>query len=117
MDQHGLNCNDKEMKNRLRKKLHKAEFQELGFSFEIRFKEKGEDAKTFLKEFIELLRSHHLEMGGGWNAEVCGGFVTREKGSVTLEEYHAVKSWLEAKSSDVYGFTIGELRDAWYGWA
>ena len=43
MDQHGLNCNDKEMKKRLRKKLHKAEFQELGFSFEIRFKEKGED--------------------------------------------------------------------------
>ena len=77
MDQHGLNCNDKEMKKRLRKKLHKAEFQELGFSFEIRFEEKGEDAKTFLKEFIELVRSPHLDMVGGWNAVDCCVFVTR----------------------------------------
>ena len=105
------------MKKRLRKKLHKGEFQELGFAFEIKFRENGENVETFLKEFIELLRSHHLEMGGDWNAEACGGFITREKGSITLELQNIIKAWLETKSPDIESFTIGELQDAWYEWA
>ena len=72
------------MKKRLRKKLHRGEFRELGFSFDAKFKTDTEMqvVEAWLQELASLLNSHSLEMGGGWNSNVCGGFITRERGSV-----------------------------------
>ena len=106
------------MKKRLRKKLHKGEFRELGFSFDAKFKA-GTDMKLveeWLQEFAVLLHAHDLEMGGGWNYDVCGGFITRERGSVTAEEQDIVKKWLAEHDQHLDNITVGELKDAWYGW-
>ena len=69
------------MKKRLRKKLHRGEFRELGFSFDAKFKADTEMqvVEAWLQELASLLNSHSLEMGGGWNSNVCGGFITRER--------------------------------------
>lgn len=63
------------MKKRLRKKLHRGEFRELGFSFDAKFKVDTEMqvVEAWLQELASLLNSHSLEMGGGWNSNVCGG--------------------------------------------
>ena len=53
------------MKKRLRKKLHKGEFRELGFSFDAKFKTDTEMqvVEEWLQELAHLLNEHSLEMG------------------------------------------------------
>jgi len=56
------------MKRRLRKKLHKAEFQELGFNLEFDLSET--DNKDFYEKFLdsfisEAIENSGLECGGG----------------------------------------------------
>ena len=106
------------MKKRLRKKLPRGEFRELGFSFDAKFKADTEMqvVETWLQELASLLKSHSLEMGGGWKANVCGGFITRERGSVTPEEQDIVRKWFDEHGQNLESVTVGELKDAWYGW-
>ena len=99
------------MKKRLRKKLHKGEFRELGFSFDAKFK-----TDTEMQVVEEWLNEHSLEMGGGWNSKVCGGFITRECGSVTPEEREIVREWFDEHGQNLESISVGELKDAWYGW-
>lgn len=106
------------MKKRLRKKLHKGEFKELGFSFDAKFKV-DTDLKLveeWLQELAIVLHEQGMEMGGGWNSDVCGGFITRERGSVTPEERKVVEKWLGEHKQHVDQVNVGELKDAWYGW-
>jgi len=105
------------MKRRLRKKLHKAEFQELGFNLE--FDLSKANSKDFFEKFldsflIEAIEDNGLECGGG-GREHQDFFVVRYKGSVSEEQRNAVKEWLE-KQPQVSNIVLGELRDAWYGW-
>ena len=53
------------MKKRLRKKLHRGEFRELGFSFDAKFKTDTEMqvVEEWLQELAHLLNEHSLEMG------------------------------------------------------
>ena len=106
------------MKKRLRKKLHRGEFRELGFSFDAKFKADTEMqvVEAWLQELASLLNSHSLEMGGGWNSNVCGGFITRERGSVTPEEQDIVRKWFDEHGQNLESITVGGLKDAWYGW-
>ena len=55
------------MKKRLRKKLHKGEFQEFGFNLEFDLKETNdEDFDKFLDDFIrDAIEGNGLECGGG----------------------------------------------------
>ena len=55
-------------------------------------------------------------MGGGWNSDVCGGFITRERGSVTPEERDVLKKWFGEHDQHLDNVNVGELKDAWYGW-
>ncbi|OKZ20157.1 MAG: hypothetical protein BHV81_03735 [Butyricimonas synergistica] len=100
------------MKKRLRKKLHRGEFRELGFSFDAKFKADTEMqvVETWLQELASLLNSH------SWNSNVCGGFITRERGSVTPEEQDIVRKWFDEHGQNLESVTVGELKDAWYGW-
>ena len=97
------------MKKRLRKKLHRGEFRELGFSFDAKFKADTEMqvVEAWLQELASLLNSHSLEMGGGWNSNVC---------SVTPEEQDIVRKWFDEHGQNLESVTVGELKDAWYGW-
>ena len=56
------------MKKRLRKKLHKGEFRELGFSFDAKFKTDTEMqvVEEWLQELAHLLNEHSLEFQGMW---------------------------------------------------
>lgn len=105
------------MKKRLRKKLHQGEFKELGFSFEAKFKVDADlkQVEEWLQELAVVLHTHKLEMGGGWNSDVCGGFITRERGSVIPEEREVIKNWMEKNGMHIQELTVGELKDAWYG--
>ena len=53
------------MKKRLRKKLHKGEFKELGFSFDAKFKADTDlgVVEAWLQELAILLHDRGLEMG------------------------------------------------------
>ena len=99
------------MKKRLRKKLHRGEFRELGFSFDAKFKADTEMqvVEAWLQELASLLNAHSLEMGGGWNSNVCGGFITRERGSVTPVEQDIVRKWFEEHGQNLESITVGEL--------
>ena len=63
------------MKKRLRKKLHKGEFRELGFSFDAKFKTDTEMqvVEEWLQELAHLLNEHSLEMHRGCNQKAREG--------------------------------------------
>lgn len=107
------------MKKRLRKKLHKGEFRELGFSFDAKFKTDTEMqvVEEWLQELAHLLNEHSLEMGGGWNSKVCGGFITRERGRRDPRKNgKSVREWFDEHGQNLESISVGELKDAWYGW-
>jgi uncharacterized protein len=102
------------MKKRLRKKLHKGEFQEFGFDILIQFKQtiSFDKKEIFIDDFIELIEELNLLFGGGGSELKMEGFITAEKGSVTNLHENKISSWLESKSDIVESFKI-EKKDAW----
>ncbi len=104
------------MKKRLRKKLHKGEFQEFGFEILIHFQQTitFEKKEIFFDDFIELIEELNLLFGGGGSKLKMEGFITAEKGSVTNLHENKISSWLESKSDIIESFKI-EKKDAWNG--
>jgi len=102
------------MKKRLRKKLHKGEFRQLGFCLEFDYSVTDEISfDTFLDSFIDdCIEGNGLECGGG-GFEHLSFFVTRYKGSASEEQRNAVKEWLE-RQPQVSNIILGELIDAWH---
>lgn len=107
------------MKKRLRKKLYKGEFQELGFSVSFTYDTAStEDGYTLLDAFIAYALSLGMCVGGYFGEEGCKAslfIVSSKRGSVTEEQRKAISDWLAGNSS-VSDLNVGELRDAWYGW-
>lgn len=105
------------MKKRLRKKLHLGEFQEFGFTLNIKFTEENtnEALDTFVESFLdEVIDPNALDFGGGGDRFDFAGFVVlAARGSVTEEQRALTVAWLE-KREDVTSFEVGELVDAWY---
>lgn len=105
------------MKKRLRKKLHVAEFQELGFPLNIKFNEENtNDAlDAFVQDFLDdVIDPCALDFGGGGDRFDFAGFVVlAARGSVTEEHRAQAIAWLE-KREDVTSFEVGDLVDAWY---
>lgn len=101
------------MKKRLRKKLHKGEFQELGFdvSFDYVGPDDEESRSRFWDDFIGMIEALVLEVGGGGDRHLSF-FVVRYRGSVTPEQRHAVIDWLE-KYENIANPNAGPLKDAW----
>jgi uncharacterized protein YggL (DUF469 family) len=101
------------MKKRLRKKLHKGEYQELGFGIEGEFIDNF-NADKFLDDFIEFCENNNLQCGGGNNCEFFDFFVTLQgRGSVTEDLKKKVKEWL-INHKFVKSVKVGKLVDAWY---
>lgn len=107
------------MKKRLRKKLHKGEFKELGFNVDFNYDAADEDAACVLMdEFLAETERNFLCVGGwyGQDGNKASFFVVSyENRSVTPEERERLKSWLE-NNPKINNVVVGELRDAWYGW-
>lgn len=105
------------MKKRLRKKLRKGEFRELGFELRLGIDASLDDAaqlKVFDDFLIEAIEAHDLAFGGGGLDGNWDGFVTRSRrGSATIEDQEHVRKWLEDHPS-VHKYEIGKLVDAWY---
>mgnify|MGYP000296635990 CR=1 FL=1 len=103
------------MKKRLRKKLHKGEFRELGFELDYDYTGdlEGEPFDQFWGDWIRMIESLGLECGGG-GAGHQNYFIIKYRGSVSVEQRQAVIDWL-GKHPDIANVTAGQLRDAWYG--
>ena len=99
------------MKKRLRKKLHKGEFQELGFEVDYDYigDLEGEPFDQFWGDWIRMIESLGLECGGG-GAGPQSYFIIKY-----VEQRQAVIDWL-GKHPDIANVTAGQLRGALYGW-
>ena len=105
------------MKKRLRKKLHKGEFKELGFNLEFYYtgdyKANEEFFFQFFDRYDKFLSNLNIECIGGIG-DYFSGFVTYiGRGTVTPEQRQNVIDWLE-KQPEVTNITAGPLRDVWY---
>jgi len=104
------------MRKRLRKKLRRGEFQELGFELRFRLDPTlgEEEVDRFTDSFLlQAIEANDLMCGGKCGPE-WDVFVTRaRRGSLTGEQVTAVSAWLEEHAS-VRDVHLGELRDAWY---
>ena len=101
------------MKKRLRKKLHKGEFQEFGFDINIQFQESfsNKEADKLLDDFIQTIEKQGLMFGGAFGTPAVEGFIAAEKGSVTEAHKMAVEDWITSKGDIVLSFTI-DKKDA-----
>lgn len=109
------------MKKRLRKKLHKGEFKEMGFYVRFRLPQDigEEDLDNFLDQFFkEALESRGLGFGGSGYHEWDGFVAVDGRGSVTEEQRQEVENWFR-NHPRVLEYEVSDLRDAWYdnrGW-
>lgn len=109
------------LNRRQRKKLRVGDFQELVFEIRIRFHQTMEEARldTFLDDFIELIESRRLVVGGfGGTLPLLAtdGIVsTFKRGSPTEEDRQAVLDWVRQRP-EVAEVEAGEFIDGWYGW-
>ncbi|MDR2213996.1 MAG: YggL family protein [Pseudomonadales bacterium] len=106
------------LNRRQRKKLRVGEFQELVFKVSIRFRQpmEGPRQDAFVDEFIGLIESRRLAVGGGFGPLEATGIVSAGgRGSATDEDKQAVLNWL-LRRPEVADAQTGALVDGWYGW-
>lgn len=102
-----------QMKKRLRKKLHRGEFRELGFrlAFDVKVKSQAEFDRLF-DEFIAHLESGELGFTGA-SGESWEGMVGRlASGSVSDADREHVRKFLEGDER-VENVEVGEFVDVW----
>ena len=103
------------MRRRLRKKLHRGEFQELGFS--IRFAMgPGLSAAArdrVILEFIGEIEAAGLQFGGG-GAEGFAGFAARgDRGLLSEDQRTRIRDWL-AGHPEIVTSQVGPRVDAYH---
>lgn len=107
------------MKKRLRKKLHKGEFQELGFNLDFDYtgdyEADEEKFDRFFDRFDEFLNSLGIESGGGIGDHFSVFVCHIGRGSVTEVQRQAVIDWL-SQQPEAANIVASPLKDAWYGW-
>lgn len=103
------------MRRRLRKKLRRGEFQELGFDLgaELRADLDAASHNGLAERFIAFVESRDLTFGGGFGPDRIEGFVARRsRASATDEDRAALERFL-GSASEVYRVSTGPLRDAY----
>ena len=103
------------MKKRLRKKLHRGEFQEFGFNIQFNIKPELTDAtkNNLIDRFLtEAIEANGLQFGGG-GLDIWEGFACLDgRGTATDQHRELVRSWLNG-TPEITEFHISELVDAW----
>ncbi|MDI6794914.1 MAG: YggL family protein [bacterium] len=106
------------MRKRLRKKLHKGEFQEMGFEVQFRMTPvlTDQDFDAFIDLFIEeAIEANGLSFGGGGSRDDWSGFVALDgRGSITDEHRDKVEQWFENQPQILLDWHVGPFVDAWY---
>ena len=107
------------LKKRLRKKFHLAEFQESCFeiSAELKADLSNDEFDKFFDDFIDEVEKKRLNFGGGGTPLRWQGVIASSVkfASPTEKQKQEVGDWLRNKA-EIANVTIGEFRDAWYGW-
>lgn len=111
------------MNKRLRRKLRRDEFQEMGFTLEVEIGDDLDEPECcrWLDDFIEMIEAAGLCVGGGCREGKHSYFVAsgsevprRHQGhTVTPAQQEVVRSWL-TQDKRVTQFRIADLVDAWY---
>lgn len=100
---------------RLRKKMHIAEFQELGFSIGFSFPEgtSEETIDSTLDALIaEVIDPNGLAFDGSGYLQWEGLICLQQTGKCTEEHRQTVRQWLESRKLD--NIKITELFDVWW---
>ncbi len=98
------------MNKRLRKKLRRGEFTELGFEVLLKTHlDTAEAIHSWVDDLISFTEGRDLGVGGGH----ISFYVTRYRGSCTEEDRQAYHQWLGSQPI-VASWTIAPLSDAWY---
>lgn len=105
------------MKKRLRKKLHKGEFQEFGFQMEVIFDPPLSDEVNdeYIDRFLNMIEARTLEVGGGLGPDRWDGFIAGRKGSAKNEDRDQVQKWIDENLKPKL-IRMEELRDVWNRW-
>ncbi len=103
------------MKKRLRKKLHKGEFQEFGFSIKGEFNQElsTDELHEFTANLDELEDEKFIHFDGGFDPKRFSWFVSRYRGSFTPEEGFEIEKWSK-DHPQVKVVKAEPLVDAWY---
>ncbi len=107
------------MNRRQRKKLHVAEFKQLGFTLAGSFRPQEATYDDFLDEFLVFAESRKLLVGGSFSAKPGDDagldLLVQSEGlaSCTDEDRQAMLDWL-GKRPEVASVSASELIDAWY---
>ena len=102
---------------RLRKKLFLGEFAVLGFAATGQCAEgAGQITDKFIDDFIALIESRNLLIGGGFDKNTFDVFIcpAARYASATQEDRIAVEHWLAAQGF-MQQIEVGPLVDAYYG--
>lgn len=103
------------MNKRLRKKLHRGEFQEFGFAITWHFTRPLDtpDLDLFFDALVETASESGLTFGGGGSSEHGSGFLCRKgRGSITEEHRSQVAAWFQ-EWGPALSATVGPPEDAW----
>ncbi|MBB5193396.1 hypothetical protein HNQ50_004153 [Silvimonas terrae] len=106
---------------RQRKKLHVAEYQELGFDIHVTFKAPLDDAAmtAFINDTLDYADQRGWMLGGlGGHLPLTetSAFVCKAaRGSLGEEDRDAFVAWFKARA-DVATATADALVDVWHGW-
>ncbi len=104
------------MKKRLRKKLHRGEFQEFGFAVAWQFAPALDDEclDLFFQALVKVAEDRQLTFGGGGDSKQGSGFFCKKKHASTSEEDRSlVAEWFRELEPAVSA-TIGFHEDAWH---
>jgi len=109
------------MKKRIRKKLHKGEFQELGFQVLLKINLQDSEIDQFIDELQEYYYQYGMSScGGGYPSEdnqeiyeLSFLFTPQKRGSLTEQHRKLIAEWCMGKS-EIIDYKINELHDLWY---
>lgn len=104
-------------RKRLRKKLRRGEFKELGFRVSLQFSSELTKAErnSLLNDFIQqAIEANGLIFGGGGVGSTWDGFVTLDarRGSASEAQREKVVEWLSGDRR-ILEYEVSRLRDAW----
>lgn len=104
------------MRRRLRKKLRRGEFQELGFEVraDLRAELDAASHNALAERLIAFVEARDLTFGGGFGPFAIDGFVARRsRASATDEDRAALERFL-GSAPEVDRVVVGPLRDAFH---
>lgn len=102
---------------RVRKKLRRGEFKELGFRLSVTFSSEltKEERNSLLNDFIQqAIEANGLVFGGGGAGNTWDGFVTLDapRGSTSEAQREKVIEWLSGNPR-ILEYDVSPLCDAW----